>query len=975
MTVDVPAGVAEDAGGAANEAAARFSIAADLLAPSAAVTSGAEAPVSEEFAVTVTFSEPVTGFAMSDLEIANGSATRMASLSDGTQHTVYVAPDLDAEGEVTVTVPAGVAADAADNPNTASAPFAIALLAGEVDAAETGLGVTGAAVTSSPAEGSSYAVGEEIDVTVQFDTPVTVDNTNGTPTIGLWVGGKTRRAGYGGGSGTAALAFVYTVTADDDGAAAGVRVIGNSLKLNGGTIQGDTGTDVDTAFDVAPVVAVADARAREGVDETIGFTVTLSPSSGETVTVDYETADGTAVAFEDYVAVSGTLLFRPGDTEVTVLLDVLDDARDEGEETFTLRLSNALGASLGDAEATGTIANTDPLPKAWLARFGRTVAGHVVDAVSVRLTEISAPDSHVTIGGRRLPLDAGSAGAAAWPESPDAAGRLEDAWPWDGWGHDGRLAERSRAVTDRELLLGSSFRLSLGPEENGAVALGAHWTAWGRAAATRFDGRDGPLSLSGDVTTGLLGVDGEWERWIAGVAVSHSAGDGSYGLSGDRGKLESSLTGVHPYVHYEASERLSAWGVLGYGTGGLTHAGDGEAPIETDIGMTMGAFGVRGALLPANDTGGFELAARSDALVTRTASESADGMMAGEADTSRLRLILEGSRTFGVGEGGTLTPSLEVGLRHDGGDAETGTGVELGAGLRYADPARGLTMEVNARALIAHEETGYEEWGASGFVRLDPGASGHGLSLTLSPAWGATSSGVERLWSLRDTAGLAANGGFEPGRRLEAELGYGQSAFGGSGVMTPYASLGLSDGIGRTLRTGVRWTLGPDFTLGLKGTRREAANDDAPEHSVELMFRIRVPVGAVAARSRAAPGRFSAAALPAPPPETSREPSGAPHYRVQLGAFSKNASAVRVRTVLAGELADLLTVGGLALTVDDSKKDGLSRVVLANDFVALKAAAAVCTEIEARGKDCYVTRFAQVMQRPGRTRHDGGSDE
>ena len=1241
-----------------------FTVAAgDDAAPSAAVTSEAAAPVSGEFQVTVRFSEPVTGFAMSDLAVANGRATGIASLTDGTEHIVAIVPDTGASGAVTVTVPAGVATDADGNPNTASAPFAIALparnaadglltgftlfdnanggadvtaltddaalaalsserlniraeirpgatvgsvrlelsgaaassrtegsapyalfgdrggqafpagayritatpyperdlggtpgpalsvaftvRAGEVDAAEAGPAVTGAAVTSSPAGGGAYAPGEEIAVTVRFDAPVTVDTARGTPTIGLRVGGKTRRAGYGGGSGTAALAFAYTVTADDDGAAAGIRVIGNSLSLNGGTIQGGAGADADTAFDVAPVVtgvavapdadgtwaageeiavtvtfsetvtvdtangrpsiglalgdgaraaayadgsgtralgfaytvaaadgaiaavrvaanslsrnggtirggsgldaelahgaasrggsppaddagpalSVADARAQEGVDETIGFTVTLSPASGETVTVDYETADGTAKAFEDYVAVAGTLLFRPGDTEVTVLIDVLDDARDEGEETFTLRLGNASGASLGDAEATGTIANTDPLPQAWLARFGRTAAGHVVDAVGERLTEVSASGSHVTIAGRRLPLDAGSPGAAARPESPD--GRLADAWPRDGRGRDGRLAERSRTVTDRELLLGSSFLLSLGPEENGSAATGARWTAWGRAAATRFDGRDGALSLNGDVTTGMLGVDGEWERWIAGVAVSHSTGDGSYDLSGVRGKLESSLTGVHPYARYEASERLSAWGLLGYGTGGLTHAGDGETPIETDIGMTMGAIGVRGVLLAANDAGGFELAARSDLTLTRTWSEAAADLEAAEADTSRLRLILEGSRAFGVGADGTLTPSLEVGLRHDGGDAETGTGVELGAGLRYADPARGLTMEVNGRTLIAHEESGYKEWGMSGSVRLDPGASGRGLSLTLSPAWGADSSGVDRLWSLRDTAGLAANENFDATGRLDTEIGYGLAGPDGLGVVTPYAGLALSDGNARTWRLGSRWTLGPGLSLNLDGTRREAANNDAPEHSVELMFRVRVPIGAVAARSRAAPGRSSAAAaeamvvrpdlfgetlapeppglavppppdssppertirevrsagprqpagapakltpapLPAamsvaavstaPPPETSREPSGGPRYLVQLGAFSRRASAGRARTGLAGNLADLLADGGHALTVDDSKKDGLSRVVLANDIAARKAAAALCTAIEARGKDCYVAR-------------------
>ena len=55
----------------------------------------------------------------------------------------------------------------------------------------------------------------------------------------------------------------------------------------------------------------------------------------------------------------------------------------------------------------------------------------------------------------------------------------------------------------------------------------------------------------------------------------------------------------------------------------------------------------------------------------------------------------------------TFTPSAEVGLRHDGGDAETGTGVEIGTGLRYI--AGPLTIEAQAQALVAHEASVYEE--------------------------------------------------------------------------------------------------------------------------------------------------------------------------------------------------------------------------------------------------------------------------
>ena len=183
-----------------------------------------------------------------------------------------------------------------------------------------------------------------------------------------------------------------------------------------------------------------------------------------------------------------------------------------------------------------------------------------------------------------------------------------------------------------------------------------------------------------------------------------------------------------------------------------------------------------------------------------------------------------------------MTPSLEVGLRHDGGDAETGTGIELGGGVSYADPATGLTVEGKARGLIAHEDTDYREWGASASVRLDPGAAGRGLSLSLSPAWGTDSGGAERLWGLGDARGLAANDSFEPAGRLDAEAGYGLGAFGGRGLMTPFAGLALSDAGDRTWRTGVRWTLGPDLAFGVEGSLREAANDNAGEHGVLFKF-------------------------------------------------------------------------------------------------------------------------------------------
>ena len=729
---------------------------------------------------------------------------------------------------------------------------------------------------------------------------------------------------------------------------------------------------------VAPALSVADTEVDEGPGATAEFAVTLAPAARAEVTVDYTTEDGTATAGNDYTAASGTLTFAPGETEKTVSVTVLDDVVNDEGETFKLVLSSPSGARLGDAEGIAVIHNSDPIPAAWLARFGRTVADHVVEALGERFEGPPGAGSHVTLGGQRIGLDggAGSQGAASERSGSEAAARdglaagersgseaaardglaagersgseaavgdglaagersgseaavgdglaagersgseaaardglaagessgseaaARDrlaafaerigsgagggAWPrreesgfGAGWMHD-RGDGATREMTGRELLLGSSFHLSLANDEEGAGAAAARWTAWGRASSSRFDGEADGLVIDGDVTTFTLGADAARGGWLAGVAVSLSEGDGGFRDHADSdhpgqgsGTLESTLNVVHPYLRYEASERLSVWGTLGYGTGELTLAVDGAERWTTGTAMEMAAAGARGVLVPAPQAGGFELAARTDAQLVRMTSQAAigsgDGTLAEtRGDTSRLRLMLEGSRAFALGSGGALTPSFEVGLRHDAGDAETGTGIEIGGGVRYTDPATGLSVDAKVRGLVAHEDASYSEWGASGSVRIEPDASGRGLSLTLTPVWGAPEGGAQRLWSVQDARGLAANERVEPESRLEAELGYGFSVLDGRGVATPHAGWtrdgesealrlgqrltlgasqwGLEGEFGeahRTLRAGYGYRLGDFLDFGVEAGRREAANDGDTEHGMMLRARIR----------------------------------------------------------------------------------------------------------------------------------------
>jgi len=111
-------------------------------------------------------------------------------------------------------------------------------------------------------------------------------------------------------------------------------------------------------------LSVGDVTVTEGDAGAVNavFTVSLSIAVGHTVSVQYVTADGTAIAGADYTAVSGTLTFPPGTVSQAVSVPVLGDVSDEDDETFTVNLSNPTGASIADGQGLGTITDDDPLP-------------------------------------------------------------------------------------------------------------------------------------------------------------------------------------------------------------------------------------------------------------------------------------------------------------------------------------------------------------------------------------------------------------------------------------------------------------------------------------------------------------------------------------------------------------------------------------------------------------------------------------
>ena len=603
-----------------------------------------------------------------------------------------------------------------------------------------------------------------------------------------------------------------------------------------------------------------------------------------TLTWDAPTSDGGSAILRYEVAVddSGTWIDAGLDLEETVT------GLTNGQRyTFAVRAVNAAGT--GPA-ATVTIVTSNPLPQAWLARFGRAATDHVVDAVSSRW-QGGPQASHLTIGGGQTGALfgwIGRVGQAARDTADDRGDpvRTETSWtrlfapsggPGTGGGGtgpgmtvtdrntgpvglggvdrkagatlSGRAAQGAllgalglpdpRALTDlRAALLGSSFFYSGAGDEDGQPRTPGRfgeWSAWGRGAASWFSGTDSGLSLDGEVVTAMLGFDSRWERWLAGVVVSHSRGQGTYAHpTATGGAVASSLTALHPYAGYKFNERTSIWGVLGYGVGEMSLTPERSVTaLETGLMNAMAAVGGRMALsVRSGPARRFELAIRSDARLTNTASDAVEAMAGAAGQTHRVRMMLEGSGVMPLASGGVLKPRLEAGLRYDAGDAETGAGLEVGGGLGYAFGR--LSLEVNARGLLAHRDTQYEEWGFSGAVAYTPSKDGRGVSLRLGSGWGATQSGVQSLWRRQDASDLVRHAEFDAAQRYQVELRYGLDGLKGRVRWTPYIGVDSVGGSSQALRLGVTLTSGRRFDAGLELGRRQGGPGAGPEHAGQI---------------------------------------------------------------------------------------------------------------------------------------------
>jgi hypothetical protein len=137
----------------------------------------------------------------------------------------------------------------------------------------------------------------------------------------------------------------------------------------------------DTGF----ALSVSDVSVTEGdsgpAEALFTVSMPVAVPAGQSVTVDYSTADGSARAGFDYQAVSGTLTFIEGQSSRTVPVPLLPDSTDESDETFTLTLANPSGALIVDGQGQATITDDDPQPNLSIDDVTVVEGGSVTTAV------------------------------------------------------------------------------------------------------------------------------------------------------------------------------------------------------------------------------------------------------------------------------------------------------------------------------------------------------------------------------------------------------------------------------------------------------------------------------------------------------------------------------------------------------------------------------------------------------------------
>ena len=773
--------------------------------PTVVLSSPNSFPATGRFTVKIVFSEDVTGFDLADISITN--VTHRDFGGSGTTYTVRVTPKDEFHGNVTVTVPAGVAVDTNDDTNVEGRKrFAVNTT--------TSPTLTIESWDDFPAHGA-------FDVTIRFSEAVNgftlgdIKVTNGSP------------GNFAGGGAT----YSVEITPEDNFSGDVVVTVPSDRAFDdagNGNHQGSAPFEVDTRLVQVDVSfgAAAYTALEDGSPATV--TVLLSADPERTLVIPLTVRNGKGASDADYTGVPNQVTFASGQTSRTFTVTATSDLDEDAGETVTLGFGELPAAVNSGSPDRATITLAGESSKTRYARVMRTllpraavaITDATVGAISNRIDNVGSQGNLSLAGVNVLP----SASVAAQERSADAI----------SWAS---RDQTTRNISSAQLMDGSSFVMTLADRARLAGAADPSGSnpgtaaLWGSGDYRNLAGSQNALAWRGNLVSLHLGADlVALPELVAGVAVARSLVGFDYT---DRtnprtvtGKFETDLLSVHPYASWTPTFGLGFWATGGVGWGGVGIDDSLDERRTSTTRLLTGALGGSSRLLSVDGLipgGATALRLKGEGFVTQTLAEENGPIVAQDVGVQRVRLALEGSHEQRGLWGSILTPALEVGLRHDGGDAAQGAGLELGGELRYVQPELGLTVEGRGRVLTTHRAA-TQEWGVGGKIQLELGADRQGLSLSLAPSLGVAASGTHTLWQQGvvpgSPLGLPSSGVTDVTSRLDAQADYGLLAMGGQGMLTPYGGFSLAGRAGRDYRAGARLET-DTFNLSLEGMRSE----------------------------------------------------------------------------------------------------------------------------------------------------------
>ena len=395
--------------------------------------------------------------------------------------------------------------------------------------------------------------------------------------------------------------------------------------------------------------------------------------------------------------------------------------------------------------------------------------------------------------------------------------------------------ERNKDLEDstgslEQALDGASFAYSpagsLSSSHSGGAAEGGI-AIWGSADYTRLSsGGNSALNWDGSLFAFHLGSDTMLDSgMLVGVSLGISRGSFNYSNAGTQnssGTLKPRMVMLSPYIGWSVTDEFDAWASLGFGRGRIDYNDSVQDSFSNKTEMLQLVAGGRYALRTIGDDSEspVTLSVKSEIWGSNLKiAPRAAGQTGSKIKTQGLRVALEASQKCAMSPDSCMTPSVELGVRWDGGDGETGAGAELGGGVKYSDFKSGVTASVNLRYLIAHKNDN-KVWGVGAMLRRQPVSGSAGMTYNASISTGrANSEASSSFWERSVSTSNLAEGKTETTSRFDSEIGYG--VYGSNGLVTPYIGLGIQEST-RDYRVGTRFSTDSTLELQLEFEHHES---------------------------------------------------------------------------------------------------------------------------------------------------------